>query len=147
MLKAKVLSLYYPHRFINICSKEHLDRFAEILEINDMTFTSEIQHALIKLKHSNTTTQGWSNPKFMQFIYWRLDDDAKAPKKVAPKPIDITKVLDARQKAGEAAEIFALTFEKERLLGGGYESMINHIQDFRAIPGWGFDFCSYNSKK
>lgn len=33
MFKAKILSLYFPSKFINICSKEHLRDFAKIFKL------------------------------------------------------------------------------------------------------------------
>ena len=68
LFKAKILSLYFPNVYINICSPEHLGHFAQELGLSGQ-FNSEIQHLLVKEKQNHETTRSWSNPKFMTFLY------------------------------------------------------------------------------
>ena len=69
MFKAKILSLYFPERFLNVCSADHLRLLASELGYEEDLPASEYQHLLLKTKLQNTTTRRWSNPKFMAFLY------------------------------------------------------------------------------
>lgn len=69
MFKAKILSLYFQERFLNVCSSEHLELLASKLGLPDDLGSSEYQNQLLKVKRHNATTRAWSNPKFMRFLY------------------------------------------------------------------------------
>jgi hypothetical protein len=144
MLKAKVLSLYFPNKFINVCSGEHLEEFAELFGLVGYRYLSEIQHELLNFKNNNNITREWSNPKFMLFIYRRQQGGAGESKF---KKIDLEKLLDRRNEIGKAAEKFALAYEKDRLLGAEYGTLIERIEDCRAKLGCGYDFLSFNSDR
>lgn len=69
MFKAKILSLYFPEHFINICSKDHLKEIAMEMGIKEQQFISKYQHLLFKKKLEHKITRNWSNPKYMSFLY------------------------------------------------------------------------------
>jgi hypothetical protein len=72
LFKAKILSLYYPQRFLSMCSSEHLRMMAEFLDYpKDLAF-SQYQSLLLETKQENSTTRKWSGPKFMaQDLYFK----------------------------------------------------------------------------
>jgi hypothetical protein len=95
LLKAKILSLYFPENFLNVCSKRHLKLLATKLGIPKRPYISEYQHLLMEVKRGNATTRKWSNPKFMYFLYnkyipesWSLDPEFKKPGKEAQRPVN-----------------------------------------------------------
>jgi hypothetical protein len=69
MFKAKILSLYFPERFLAVCSAEHLDTLGGEVGLPDKLYRSEIQNRLMDVKVDNPITSSWSNPKFMRFLY------------------------------------------------------------------------------
>jgi hypothetical protein len=69
LFKAKILSLYYPQRFLNVCSQEHLEMLGMELGLGPDRYISEYQHLLLQAKKGNPITRTWSNPKFMMYLY------------------------------------------------------------------------------
>ncbi len=69
MFKAKILSLYFPEIYLNVCSAEHLEKIASELQLPDGAFISEYQHLFYEEKLKSNVTKNWSNPKFMSFLY------------------------------------------------------------------------------
>jgi len=73
MVKGKILSLYYPERYLNIFSSDHLDYFlveldidsAEILK-NDSIYKRE---ELMKFKEEDPVMVNWSLDTFSDFLY------------------------------------------------------------------------------
>ena len=155
MFKAKVLSLYFPDHYINICSAEHLAAFVSQLAISAGMSASSNQHALLVEKTKNPTTRGWSNPKFMSFLYEAYLPKAgpTAPGRIAPPPKSKPKEVDfeALQAAwgaiGRASEEFALQWERDRLLALGDGRLAGRIEDRRKFPAYGYDFLSYTSER
>lgn len=153
MFKAKILSLYFPNIYLNVCSGEHIRRIAKKLKIPTDRPTSELQHLLLEAKHSRVITKNWSNPKFMTFLYntyirkrsERLNLKNTRAKK--PPKIDISDMLENRKRIGELSERFALRWERRRLVGRGFKRLINTIGDRRDRPGYGYDFLSHSSPK
>ncbi|MGB6657946.1 MAG: hypothetical protein WBE90_02325 [Xanthobacteraceae bacterium] len=85
---------------------------------------------MLKEKMHSKITEGWSNPKFMTFLYntyIRNPGDRmhlkRFRKKKYPK-IDVDEMLENRKKIGELSEAFALKWEKERLFGAGHKKLI-----------------------
>ncbi len=69
MFKAKILSLYFPDVYFNVCSEKHIKKLALAMNVPEKQFVSELQHLLLKVKLANKITKNWSNPKFMLFLY------------------------------------------------------------------------------
>lgn len=116
MFKAKILSLYFPEKFLNVCSADHLRMLGAELGFEEDLPASEYQHLLLRTKLQNTTTRKWSNPKFMAFLYSEyIDaDDTSAPQKVqvprkkSHRKVNFEDIQAQRDAIGKAAENFAL---------------------------------------
>lgn len=152
MFKAKILSLYFPKHFLNVCSREHLEMLGEEFGYGLGRPVSEYQHLLVSAKESNTTTRSWSNPKFMAFLYEQYvrnepkpGDGIHPPKKKSPRKVNFEDIQNQRDLIGKAAEEFALEWEKQRLLGAAHEKLISKIKDLRDRPGYGYDFLSHTA--
>jgi hypothetical protein len=69
LFKAKILSLYFPDKYLNVCSAEHIEELSEKLGLPSDTFVSEQQHQLLQAAWKTPITSNWSNPKIMTFLY------------------------------------------------------------------------------
>jgi hypothetical protein len=71
MLKGKILFLYYPEKFLNILSKNHLIYFLNELEIpfNENTDEIDKRNILMNFKNSNEIMKFWTNQDFARFLY------------------------------------------------------------------------------
>lgn len=154
MFKAKILSLYFPELYLNICSSEHLEQIALEMGISEHQFVSEYQHLLVEIKGANKITKGWSNPKFMSFLYAKfirgdLNTDpsatVKKPRKKAKRRVNFEDIAANRDAIGKASEEFAIEWEKNRLIGLGYQELAAKIEDRRDIPSYGYDYLSFSA--
>ncbi|QQO35378.1 DUF3883 domain-containing protein [Bradyrhizobium diazoefficiens] len=149
--KAKILSLYFPELYLNVCSKEHIETLSTALGLPEDSAISEQQHLLLQAKLENRITKSWSNPKFMTFLYntyIRAPDEQKhvsALHKRNHRRINIDEMLENRNKIGKLSEDFALKWEKERLEGADHKALIKLIKDCRDMLGCGYDFVSYTA--
>lgn len=153
LFKAKILSLYFPEKFVAVCSSEHLDALATLLKI-DHASTSEIQCRLIEYKNSNSRTRRWSNPKFMRFLYETLIPEflsqgpkIGAPGRRKPRKVNFQELQRQWGEIGRIAEEYALVWERQRLRGEGMAQLAGRILDCRDRPGYGYDFRSFDSPK
>lgn len=153
MFKAKILSLYFPDLYLNVCSSEHLIAIAEALAMPKGLYASEYQHCLIQQKQLIRATSGWTNPKYMSLLYAKYINRNLGKNKLAKiqKPtvknhrtVNFEDILEARRKKGIMSEEFAHQWEINRLIGLGYEKLANKIDDRRARPGYGYDYLSYS---
>lgn len=151
MFKAKVLSLYFPKRFLNVCSAEHIETLASKLGISKRSYTSEYQYQLAEVKKQSDVAKDWSNPMFMNFLYSNYFR-RKLPRNIVGQPLSKSKrkvnfedVQALRDAIGKAAEEFALAKEHERLKGAELGHLIDTIEDCRDRPGYGYDFHSFTS--
>lgn len=155
MFKAKILSLYFPDRFLNVCSADHLAMLGAELGFGDDRPSSEYQNLLLTAKFSNTKTRTWSNPKFMSFLYQtylpgssrKLAETVLAPKKKVHRKVNFEDIQEQRGRIGKAAEEYALKWERQRLEGLGFTDLVSKIDDRREQPGYGYDFLSHTSPK
>lgn len=127
---------------------------ASQLGASNQPYVSKYQHLLAKEKTKNAITRGWSNPKFMRFLYSKfmrkqlrlvLSDKLKKPRRKAHRKVNFEDVTADRDAVGKRSEKFALNWEKERLIGLGYQELVSKIDDRRNRPGYGYDFLSYSS--
>lgn len=150
MFKAKILSLYFPKIYINICSEDHILDFAGRLGLPDGRSISEYQHLIVQTKLLNPDIKDWSNPKFMSFLYSQTLDEAEdvsvviKPRKKPKKKVNFQEILDNQNIIGLKSENYALQWEKNRLIGLGYEDLVDQIKDCREYPAYGYDFMSYS---
>lgn len=154
LFKAKILSLYYPERFLNVCSAEHLEMLGVELGFSDDLLTSEYQHLLAQSKQMHAVTRSWGNPKFMEFLYTtyvraqqKPARNVQAIKTKRHRRVNFEDIQNQRTAIGKAAEQYALAWEKERLRGAGLKQLIRRIEDRRDRPSYGYDFLSYTTMK
>ncbi len=146
LFKAKILSLYFPDKYLNVCSAEHIEELSEELGLPSDTFVSEQQHQLRQAASENPITRNWSNPKVMTFLYNTFIPRPNKPahlKTVQNRrhaKIDIEDLLEKRKRIGEMSERFAFDWERERLVGLGLAKP--RIKDCRDTPACGYDFLS-----
>ena len=159
MFKAKILSLYFPEIYLNICSAEHIKRIASELGIETRNkHISQLQHLLLEEKLNNTETKNWSNPKFMRFLYFKFPNENKTPNtlpqntvktqaKQIRKKVNFDEITKNRNAIGKKSEEYAIEWEKNRLIGCNYEELIKKIEDRRDYPSYGYDYLSFSSPR
>jgi len=156
MFKAKTLSLYFPDEYLNICSSEHISAIALELDLPRRHYSSQYQNDLIRFKKRNRDTRRWSNPKFMSFLFSRYIRDGIGSKKIksirkprsSPKRrINFEDINNQRDAIGKISEKFAIEWEKNRLIGLGWENLVNKIDDRTNRPAYGYDFLSFTTPK
>jgi hypothetical protein len=154
MFKAKILSLYFPNRFLSVCSSDHLELLGSEVGLPDNLHLSEYQNQLLKTKLDNSITRAWSNPKFMSFLYYTyLPKERKSagtiekPRVKTHRKVNFEDILDQREGIGKKAEEFALAWEKQRLRGADLAHLIDAIDDRRERPGFGYDFLSHSAAR
>jgi hypothetical protein len=154
MFKAKILSLYYPDRFLAVCSAETLDMLGEITGFEVNLPRSQYQNLLLKAKRENSTTATWSEPKFMAYlfkVYVRgerpIESPIKKPRAKKHRRVDFEEMQKKRLEDGRKAEEYALQWEKERLVGAQLEHRVKDIEDRRDRPGYGHDFLSFSTNR
>jgi hypothetical protein len=154
MFKAKILSLYFPERFLAVCSAEHLEVIGGELGFSGGLNLSAIQSELLGVKANNSVTSAWSNPKFMRFLVDSyIPKKHKAPEAVRPlrqrvhRKVNFEDIQGQRGIIGKKAEEFALKWEKDRLIGADLDHLISKIEDRRERPGYGYDFLSHTSAR
>jgi hypothetical protein len=152
MFKAKILSLYYPKRFLAVCSAEHLEMLG-----NEMGFArglpaSQYQDLLLDAKQADATTSKWTEPKFMAYLYKvyvradrTVESPIKKPRAKAHRRVDFEEMQRQRQEIGRKAEEYALHWEKERLVGAELEHLVSKLDDRRDRPAYGYDFLSHST--
>jgi hypothetical protein len=153
MLKAKILSLYYPERFLAVCSAEHLEMLGSEMDFPEGLPASQYQNLLLDAKQANATTRKWTAPKFMAYlykVYVRVDrsiqSPIKKPRARGHRRVDFEEMQKQREQIGRKAEELALEWEKERLIGAQLEHLIDKIDDRRERPAYGYDFFSYSAE-
>jgi Domain of unknown function (DUF3883) len=148
MFKAKILSLYFPEKFINICSGDHLKIIADALQYPAGKSPSKAQYLIAAAKRENAIAKAWSNPKFMSYLYdtiireepTEMQGGVAVVKQKKHRKIDFEKRNAELAEIGEKAEKFAYEFECNRLAGMGIVEPENKIQDRRDRPAYGYDY-------
>jgi hypothetical protein len=154
MFKAKILSLYFPERFLPVCNGEHLNMLESSLGFPEDLPHSQYQNLLHTAKKRHPKTRGWSEPRFMAFAYkvyirseTLIHSPIGKPRARKHRQVDFEEIQKQRSELGRAAEDFALEWEKDRLRGARLEHMIARIEDRRDRPGYGYDFLSFSSEE
>lgn len=154
MFKAKILSLYFPELYLNVCSSEHLEQISLEMGIPEQRFVSEYQNLLVEKKSANKITKYWSNPKFMSFLYAKYiygnlntspSVTVKKPRKKSRRRVNFEDIAANRDAIGKASEEFAIEWERNRLIGLGYQEQAAKIEDRRDIPSYGYDYLSFSA--
>lgn len=70
MYKGKILSVYFPEKYLNIYSEAHLNHFIDSLGLlNDSKSELDKQNLLLEYKKSNEIMKKWSTFEFNRFLY------------------------------------------------------------------------------
>ncbi len=70
VFKGKILSTYYPEKYLNIFTAEHLDYFLKSLDITDPADSVEEKRVLLtKFKNNHPVMKDWSLQCFSHFLY------------------------------------------------------------------------------
>lgn len=70
MFKGKILSIYFPDKFLNIFSATHLNYFINILGVeNNSKYEIDKQHKLLEFKNNDSVMRKWSVFEFSKFLY------------------------------------------------------------------------------
>lgn len=71
MFKGKILSTYYPEKYLNIFSDEHLEYFLDKLDIQYNDFDDEIikRNILFNFKNNDLVMEEWTIYEFSKFLY------------------------------------------------------------------------------
>jgi hypothetical protein len=153
MFKAKILSLYFPDRFLAVCSAEHLEMLADIIGLPPDLPSSEYQSLLLNAKRHHPVTRQWSSPKFMAYLYkvyvradQPIESPLKKPRVRKHRRVDFEEMQKQKAEMGRRAERYALRWERERLIGVGLKHLISQIDDRRERPGYGYDFLSHSAE-
>lgn len=79
MFKGKILSTYFPDRFLNIFAKEHLDYFLDKLDISYSDSLDEIEKRdlLMQFKIKDVVMKSWSVYEFSKFLYEKFGRPAR----------------------------------------------------------------------
>lgn len=74
MFKGKILSTYYPNKYLNIFSEEHLDHFIAELGIEDPKLKGEVdkRQYLMDYKNKDSIMRDWSIYEFLNFLYTQI---------------------------------------------------------------------------
>lgn len=154
LFKAKILSLYFPEKYLNVCSGEHIETLALELGNPQCACISEYQHLLVKQKNKHRITRRWSNPKYMAYLYQKFFPKApkasaaggvKKPKAGVPRRVNFGDLQKGWEAIGTKSEEYALAWEKSRLAGSTFPQLAAKIDDRRNRPGYGYDFRSYSA--
>lgn len=82
MFKGKILSTYFPQKYLGVFSEAHLDYFIHFLELDHMVEGCgdifDKRNALLNFKNNNSTMVTWSLHAFVDFLY---EEYPRAPKK------------------------------------------------------------------
>lgn len=152
MFKAKILSLYFPKRFLNVCSGDHLRLLAKQLHLPDGLPLSEYQHRLLQVRATHSLSAEWKNPKFMAYLYQTYIHSGvlptpgiRRPRKKPSRPTNFDEIQAERSRIGKLAEAYALAYEQERLRGADLAHLVPRIQDRTQYAGDGYDFLSFST--
>ncbi len=90
LFRYKLLGTYFPDKYLNVYSKEHLDYFIGEFGINSKSKSIfGKQSSLLEFKNNNEISKGWTNLEFSRFLYYKIggppkDDIDKAKIQIVP---------------------------------------------------------------
>ncbi len=81
IVKAKLLSLYYPQRYLNIFSENHINGFLNELGIDYVPRENLIlrRAKLFDVKNNDKVMRSWTTYEYMQFLYYSFKKDIYTP--------------------------------------------------------------------
>jgi hypothetical protein len=71
MFKGKILSIYYPNRYLNIFSDEHLNHYLSFFGLDFNTLPNPVykRDVLVSFKNQDSIMRKWDNETFTYFLY------------------------------------------------------------------------------
>lgn len=73
IFKGKLLSVYFPHRYLSIFTKNHLDHFLTVFNLDTKELIRKDpvlkRERLLQFKNSDEYFNSWSNEMFVYFLY------------------------------------------------------------------------------
>ena len=116
--KYKLLAVYYPDKYIPVCTKESIDGYCKNigLEMDESLEMIYKNVALTKVKHSYESLQNWSNAKFMFFCVWLLEKQKQIDLKISDEVIAADIDKEAEKLSCEGKE--KLAYVKARVNQG-----------------------------
>jgi hypothetical protein len=69
----------------------------------------------------------------------------KKPRKKGKRKVNFEDIAAKRDAIGKASEEYAIEWEKNRLIGLGYQELAAKIEDRRDIPSFGYDYLSFSA--
>lgn len=168
MFKGKILSTYFPEKYLNIFSEKHLDYFIQTLNLDHKAKGKDIfgkREVLLEFKKNDSTMSTWPLHTFTHFLYTEYPGRPKADEKgdyfqgakmiygdftsnntPSHKPTkgktDYDTRNKAQQKLGERGEYVVLQFEKERLQQWGARKTPQQVSIKN--DSLGYDILSYS---
>lgn len=74
LVRGKILSVYFPKKYLNIFVHDHLDYFLSHLNLMSGADTIlEKQQTILDFKNADAVMKSWSTQEFMSFLYWSFD--------------------------------------------------------------------------
>lgn len=103
MFKGKILAVYFPDRYLNIYSYEHVKYFLKQLGVVEYPPVELAKQKLLEIKNSNGVMRAWNNLKFSNFLYTYFSEvkrkDAEEINEETPEIIG--KTLTFQKSTGE----------------------------------------------
>ena len=169
MFKGKILSTYFPEKYLNIFSEEHLDYFIQTLNLDHKVKSNDIfdkREVLLEFKNSNPTMSAWPLHTFTYFLYTEYPgrrpkaeekgdyyqdaemiygdfiSDNKPSRNPTKGKTDYEARNKAQQKLGERGEYIVLQFEENKLREMGIRKRPKQISV--KDDSLGYDILSYS---
>lgn len=154
MFKAKILSLYFPEKYLPICSADRLRDLAGELGLDDASLC-KIQYEALATRGSSAGVSKWSTLKYTAFLYEKILQQRRPyisqqlknrkGKSSNHREVDFEKLMRGWRELGKRSEDYALAFERSRLRSAGMIKLARNIEDRTMRPGFGYDFESFSS--
>ncbi len=152
MIKAKVLALHFPDKYVAICSKDRLRALSTRLQLGTNS-CAEIQHKALLWRSSLAQAASWSQFKYTDFLFTMVLGttgpaalgNERAIKK--PRNVDFRKLMEMWARVGKESEEIAWKHEQQRLRKAGFANLIPNMVDYTSKPTMGYDFLSHTSEQ
>lgn len=94
LFKGKILSIYYPEKYLNIFSIDHIEHFIETIGIsydyNIINTAEKKKKLLLDFKNNDPYLKGLTNYEYSYFLYTGLTPPAKRKNKLLPDSFNIS---------------------------------------------------------
>lgn len=103
MFKGKILSTYYPEKFLNIYARDHIEYFLNILGIPYIANEDEVfkRQALMNFKNNDRVMAKWTVYEFAMFLYNKFG----RPTKKEEVPEELREYVDHSREYPEISKV------------------------------------------